>query len=156
MIKQRVFSLLAALLLIFAFPASVWADQAASPSTTSTSTIGNSAPSHPPLKDDLSNPVTSLTCDSKDYTKLTGILEPTGAAAGTYSYNYDTCLWENDYYTWSPVTKDYTPKYNTDYTLNPVTGKYETTRWVYNAAKDKFESITISIDPTNLANGADP
>lgn len=154
MMKQRILSLLAAALLILAFPASVWADDNSGAGTSSTSS--NSSNQHPPLKADPENPVTSLTCDSKDYSKLTGILEPTGAAAHTYTYNYDTCLWENDYYTWSPVTKDYTAKYSTDYTYNSITGKYETTRWVYNTAKDKWESITISVDPSNLASGADP
>src|SRR5579871_4951190 len=118
------------------FPVSTWADGG--------STV------NPPLVDDPNNPVTSLKCDSQDYSKLTGTLEPNGAAAHTYHYNYDTCLWENDYYTWSPVTKDYTAKYNTDYTWNPITQTWDTMRWVFNTAKDQYDQVTVSVAPSYL------
>lgn len=53
-----------------------------------------------------------------------GLQSPTGAAAHTYTFNQATCLWENDYYTWSPETKRYTKKTPHDYVYQPGTGTW--------------------------------
>jgi len=46
---------------------------------------------------------------------------PTGADAKTYTYNTETKLWENDYYTWNPITKQTKPKSTPAYSWNPTT-----------------------------------
>lgn len=71
---------------------------------------------------------------------------PGGADANTYSYNSTTGLWENDYYTWDPVTKQKSPKTEQAYSYNPATGKWETTTWQYNAAKSTYEPFITSVD----------
>ena len=74
-----------------------------------------------------------------------GITQPTGVAAGTFTYNDLTGLWENDYFTWSPDTYIYTPKFDQPYTYNAVTGLYDAPNWVYNTADAKYEPATISV-----------
>lgn len=76
---------------------------------------------------------------------ITGTTRPTGAAAGTFTYSQDTCLWENDYFSWSPVTKVYTPKFAQPYTYNSSTGKYDAPNWVYNPAAGAYRQTTISV-----------
>ena len=72
-------------------------------------------------------------------TTTTGPAEPTGADSETFVYNPDTGLWENDYYTWDPVTKQTAPKPGTvDYSYNPDTGKWDTTEWRYDAPSGKY------------------
>lgn len=79
-------------------------------------------------------------------TLAAGITKPTGADAVTYSYNEKTGLWENQYYTWSPETKKYTPKFSQTYTYNSATGKYDTTTFAYNPSAGKFEAVNKSVD----------
>ncbi|PJE65601.1 hypothetical protein COU91_00770 [Candidatus Saccharibacteria bacterium CG10_big_fil_rev_8_21_14_0_10_47_8] len=79
---------------------------------------------------------------------VSGTTAPTGSSAGTYKFNDMTCLWENDYYTWNPVTKVYTPKFSTEYVLNPATGNYESTTWVYVASEGKYKSV-VTIKPAD-------
>jgi len=74
-----------------------------------------------------------------------GITQPTGVAAGTFTYNDQTGLWENDYFTWSPDTYIYTPKFDQPYTYNDATGLYDAPNWVYNTADAKYEPATISV-----------
>lgn len=74
-----------------------------------------------------------------------GITQPTGADAATYSYNDQTGLWENDYFTWSPSTYVYTPKFDQPYTYNSVTGLYDAPNWVWNAAANHYDPATISV-----------
>lgn len=76
---------------------------------------------------------------------VNGITAPTGAAAGTYSYNQETGLWENAYYTWNPVTKETLPKFQQTYTYNPSTGQYDTTTYLYNAAAGQYEGLVLSV-----------
>jgi hypothetical protein len=74
-----------------------------------------------------------------------GITQPTGADAATYTYNDQTGLWENDYFTWSPSTYIYTPKFDQPYTYNAATGMYDAPNWVWNAAASKYDPATISV-----------
>jgi hypothetical protein len=74
-----------------------------------------------------------------------GITKPTGADAGTYSYNDQTGLWENDYFTWSPTTYVYTPKFDQPYTYNEATGMYDAPNWVYSPVTGKFDPTTKSV-----------
>lgn len=75
-----------------------------------------------------------------------GTTQPTGADAATYTFNSDTGLWENDYYTWNPVTKDTLPKFRQTYTYNASTGQYDTTTYLYSPAAGKYEALTLSVN----------
>ncbi len=55
----------------------------------------------------------------------TGTTMPTGASASTFTFNASTCLWENAYYTWSPVTKAYTSISGNEYIYNPTNGQWD-------------------------------
>ncbi|HEX5395020.1 MAG TPA: hypothetical protein VFW52_01570 [Candidatus Saccharimonadales bacterium] len=76
---------------------------------------------------------------------ITGPVQPSGADAKTYTYNPDTGLWENAYYTWDPVTKQTAPKTQQDYSYNPDTGRWDTTKYVYDAAAGKYIPNTVSV-----------
>lgn len=81
----------------------------------------------------------------------TGPSEPNGDAAATYTFNTVTGLWENDYYTWDPVTHITTPKTAQTYSYNPTTGRWDTTEWQYNAATGEYEPNTVYSTVGNLA-----
>jgi hypothetical protein len=74
-----------------------------------------------------------------------GITQPTGADAATYTYNDQTGLWENDYFTWDPSTYVYTPKFDQPYTYNGATGMYDAPNWTWNAAANRYDPATISV-----------
>lgn len=74
-----------------------------------------------------------------------GINRPAGAGSGTYTWNATTCLWENDYYTWDPVTKQYTPKTPLIYTYNPVTGLWDSQQWDFYSAKNAYVLDNFSV-----------
>ena len=75
----------------------------------------------------------------------TGPVAPDGPAANTYTFNTTTGLWENDHYTWDPVTHKTYPKDKRTYSYNPATGMWDTTEWIYNAASGKYEPNTSSV-----------
>ena len=68
----------------------------------------------------------------------TGPSAPTGADASTYIYNDVTGLWENEYYTWDPVTKLTAPKTSPEYSYNPTTEHWDTNEWRYDAPSGKY------------------
>lgn len=84
----------------------------------------------------------SPTTDSSQTT--TGPATPTGADGTSYTYNETTGLWENDYYTWDPVTKQTKPKVAPSYSYNPETGMWDTTEWRYDAPSGKYVENTVS------------
>ena len=75
----------------------------------------------------------------------TGIQQPTGADAGTYTYNSCTGLWENPHYTWNPSTKVKTPVPWPTYTYNQTTGKWDAQQWVYSPAKAAWYQQAVSV-----------
>jgi hypothetical protein len=79
---------------------------------------------------------------------VTGTLAPTGVAAHTFVFvPAPACYWENDYYTWSPVTKVYTPKYDT-YVCDGA-GVCENVNWRYVSADGLYvETRTVVSTPT--------
>lgn len=94
-----------------------------------------------------------------------GTNRPTGSAAGTYKYNECTGLWENTYYTWSPITKDYTPKVPLVYSCNTSTWKWQAWSWEYSASGGNYEQRLLTfttlpagavIDPASLTVCAPP
>lgn len=89
-------------------------------------------------------PAASASC-SPVATPPAGIQQPTGAAAGTYSYNSCTGLWENAYYTWDPVTKAYTPKAPYIYSCDTTTWQWTTMQWVYSPVSRAYAQIPLSV-----------
>ena len=77
-------------------------------------------------------------------TSTTGPTKPTGADSTTYTYNETTGLWENDKYTWDPVTHQTTPKTAPTYSFNPETGMWDTTEWIFNAPTGTYIPNVIS------------
>lgn len=77
-----------------------------------------------------------------------GPTSPTGADAKKYTYNPATGLYENDYYTWNPVTKQTSPKVTPTYSFNPTTGLWDTTKWVYDAPSGKYVPNVVETPAT--------
>lgn len=99
-------------LLVLCYPTAAWAatDPATTTDTTTSTTSSEQGPQSPP-----------------------------GPDGRTYIYNPETGLWENDHYTWDPVTKKTTIK-QSEYTYNPDTKTYDTPDWQYNPASGKYEA----------------
>lgn len=74
-----------------------------------------------------------------------GVDRPTGAAAATFMYNDKTGLWENEYYTWDPVSKQTTPKSPAEYTYNPTTKQWDTSTWQYITSKSAYVLTPLSV-----------
>lgn len=108
------------LLLGLSSPAIAFADTT-TPSTTTTTTTTNTCPSN------------------------TGTVKPTGASAGTYTFNSKTCLWQNSYYTWNALTGVYTPITPLVYTYDPTTGQWNSTQWVYDPVSNKYVDVPFSV-----------
>ena len=81
-----------------------------------------------------------------------GIDHPTGSDASTYTYDSCTGLWENQYYTWSPVTKTYAPKTPYVYACNTKTWDWTYDKWVYVTATGKW--VQEPFTTTELPAGA--
>ena len=73
-----------------------------------------------------------------------GVSRPNGADAATYTYNC-AGYYENQYFTYNPVTGNYRNKTEPTYTYNPVTLKYDYPVWIYNAPTNSFVAVTNSI-----------
>ena len=73
-----------------------------------------------------------------------GPTQPTGAEAKSYHFNVNTGLWENDFYTWNPVTHQTSPKASPTYSYNPYTHMWDTTQWIYNPSTNKYDPNKIS------------
>ncbi|HEU4966061.1 MAG TPA: hypothetical protein VFT53_01085 [Candidatus Saccharimonadales bacterium] len=87
-----------------------------------------------------------------------GIKSPTGSDAGTYTFNTCTGLWENQYYTWSPATKGYTPKVPYVYTCNTAQWDWTYTKWIYNPVAGKYVQVPLTVstlpDGATIADGS--
>ncbi|HSH18202.1 MAG TPA: hypothetical protein VK978_02365 [Candidatus Saccharimonadales bacterium] len=70
---------------------------------------------------------------------------PTGAASWTFTFNHGTGLWENDYYSYNPSTKETVPKNQPEYTYNHATGMWDTRVWEYSAAQGAYIQIPVSV-----------
>lgn len=80
-----------------------------------------------------------------------GPQQPTGADANTYVYNEATGLWENEHYTWDPVTKQTKPKVAPEFSYNPTTGQWDTTEWYYSPEQGKYLPNTVSAASVPMA-----
>ena len=91
---------------------------------------------------DSSDPSGTASC-SPVAAAPSGIKQPTGSDATTYTYNSCTGLWENPYYTWSPATQSATPKTPFMYTCDTTTWQWMTSIWTYNPAGHTFFQRTV-------------
>jgi hypothetical protein len=154
--KKRITHLTISLFLVFSFPVSALADttpdsSAATPASsapgTSTATPSPSSPETPPAAAPTPAPNTATTTPPASSPQA-GPSAPTGADANTYTYNATTGLWENQFYTWDPVTHQTSPKTSQDYSYNPTTGKWDTTQYVYDAPSGSYVPNVVS-SPSN-------
>ena len=74
-----------------------------------------------------------------------GVHAPTGAAAGNFTYNCGTGLWENAHYTYNPVTQVYTALDPVIYTYNTTTGQYDYSTWEYSPARNTYYQLAASV-----------
>jgi hypothetical protein len=78
-------------------------------------------------------------------TTQTGPKSPAGADAKTYTYNANSGLWENQYYTWNPVTGQTTPRTTPTYSYNPATGMWDTTQYKYDAPSGTYVPNVVAV-----------
>lgn len=82
------------------------------------------------------------------------IRRPTGSAAHTFTYNFETGLWENEYYTWNPHTNVRTAKFAPEHTYNDQAGVWEIREWVYIASEKTYRyrvTSTYTLAPLPVA-----
>ncbi len=75
----------------------------------------------------------------------TGPTQPNGVDGSTYQYNAATGMWENDLYSWDPVTHQTKPKTPQNYSYNPQTHMWDTTDWVFSPASGTYVANTRSV-----------
>jgi len=147
---RAAFTGLVVLVQIFFFPAAVIAQESTdvppSGGDTTQSQSAADTPADPPAAETPPTGPTQPTGPSEPTgpTSATGVQQPTGAASTTYTYNEATKLWENDYYTWDPVTGQTKPKNAPTYSYNPTTGMWDTTEWYYSPETGRYEANVIS------------
>ncbi len=144
MIQKRLIYIVITLFLALSFPMSALADAQSSTPSGSTDPSSTSSDATSPATQDT--PQTTSPASSSD--PATGPSSPTGPDANTYTYNSATGLWENQYYTWNPVTHQTAPKTPQDYSYNPATGHWDTTQYVYDAPSGTYVPNVVSA-PTN-------
>ncbi len=79
-----------------------------------------------------------------------GPQKPPGPDASTYIWNSEKKVWENDQYSWDPVTKKTSPKTPVSFSYNPETKRWDTTEWVYSPEQGKYIAQPTSV-PSNTA-----
>ncbi len=167
-LSKRIISVLMALLILFAYPATGFADttsdqapvadssasntSAPAPTTDSSSTTPSSDPDSATTPSNNASSSSTNTQPTPSQTQQ-GPTSPPGPDSKTYTYNQSTGLWENAYYTWDPVTHQTKPKTAPSYSYNPATGHWDTTQWIYDAPSQKYVPSTVSVNltPTTAA-----
>ncbi len=83
---------------------------------------------------------------------VNGTVAPTGAGSYTFTFRpagtgTPDCVWENAYYLWDPVTKVYTPRYDTR-VCDSVTNVCEKIEWTFVSSENKYvENRTVISAP---------
>jgi hypothetical protein len=145
---KRLLSATLSVFIIFAFPASVLADAADTPAPDTSSNTQPSTENTDTTTSAVqpeSQPAPPVNPCADKFKSISGTKAPTGSSAGTFKLNDKTCLYENEYYTWSPFTKEYTPLYPTDVVLNSSCGCYQTTVWDYSPVKNKYVARVVTV-----------
>ena len=83
-----------------------------------------------------------------------GPTQPPGPERKSYVYNPETKLYENDKYTWDPVTGKTAPKITPKYSYNTVTGMWDTTEWRYDAPSGKYVPNIVSVAANPLTDSS--
>lgn len=85
-----------------------------------------------------------------------GTTKPTGAWAGTFTYNQCTGLWVSQYYTYNPATRQYSYNLPLTYTCDTSTWTWQTTQYEYIASHADYEPqiITTSNPPAGSYSGS--
>jgi hypothetical protein len=91
---------------------------------------------------DSTTPSASASCSP--VTSTLGTDHPNGSDAATYTYNKCTGLWENQYYTWSPATKDYAPKTPYVYTCDTKVWDWTYSKWIYTASSGVYTYVPLT------------
>lgn len=109
------------------------------------------------VADETTAPVTEAVVPPAPCPTVNGTNAPTGAGSHTFTFiPAPTCLWENAYYSWSPVTKIYTPKYDTR-VCDLVTDICERVNWQYVSSDGRYvETRTIISAPATATTNASP
>ena len=82
-----------------------------------------------------------------------GTTRPTGSDGHMYNFNLGTCLWENQYYTWDPITKVETPLQNEE--IQHDDGSKEKITWVYSPAAGAYtKRVQVTAAPVANAPAA--
>ena len=164
---------------VLAWPATILAQEATSPPPTAdsgASTSSSEAPAPapepalevtpvpeitsvsppPPAESTATAPLEPSPALASSEAKVNGPTSPPGPANNTYSLNTATGLWENDYYTWDPITKQTKPKVAQTYSFNPITQMWDTTEWYYRPEVGRYAPNTVSyaVSPINLLQGS--
>jgi len=95
---------------IVSLPAITWADSDPTPSPSPTPSSSTNDSSKPPASPDASQ----------------------------WTYNAVTGLWENDLFTWDPVTGQTTPKTPQEFSYNPATGRWDSAQYRYDPASNSY------------------
>ena len=130
------------------------------PSTDTSTTSPSASTDPPPSPDPTSTPTPTAAASVSPSPPPTGPQGPTGPTSPTgsdgltYHYNPVTGVWENAYFTWDPVTKQYTPVTPQSAVYNPATGAWQTPQWTVNAATGTFVPNAGSPKLSSLVVGA--
>ncbi len=100
------------------------------------------------LADDTAAPTSEAVVLSATCPPANGTVAPTGAGSHTFIYDEINCTWENTYYSWNPVTKQYTAKYSQAPVYNPDTNAYEHTIWEYISSDGQYQPRVLSTPAT--------
>lgn len=155
--KRSLIGLLVLLQILF-YPSAALAQEAppaeGSTESSTTATTSDPAPTSPAPSGEPAATSTATATPATGPSGPTGPSAPTGAPSSTYTYNESTGLWENDYYTWDPVTHQTAPKTAQNYSYNPATGMWDTTEWVFDAPSGKYvpnvaSTASIAVPPND-------
>jgi hypothetical protein len=143
-IFRRLLLIVAALSLVGTNALPAFADDPApapDPSAAATTPTDTTAPP----TDTATTPVATIT-PAPGPAANPGPAQPQGPDANTYTYDSNTGLWSNQYYTWNPATGQTTPSAPQTYSYNPATGHWDTTDWIYNPASGAYIPNVVSVD----------
>lgn len=68
---------------------------------------------------------------------------PTGSDSLTYTWNCDSKLWENAYYTWDPITKITTPKFAPEHKFNESLNLWQIWQWDFSPPANAYKFTVV-------------
>lgn len=85
-------------------------------------------------------------------TSNTGVQQPVGADAATYTFNQEHGYWENEHFIWDPSTYVGVPKTPYVYSYNATDDTWSADMWQYNSPRGTYDKVKITVN--NLPPGA--